>query len=723
MKKNFTLIFSLLVLFSAKAQNPPSCNAVFTIQYLAGTTEIRFVPAYIGDSTHTTHSWNFGDGSYSQLPSPSHVYQAAGLYTVTHIVSVYSGNTIICSDTFHISVQSQATTACSLIASFNTVTTSSPNSFYFTNTSTPLNTGDSIRWTFGDGSPSVSSLNAVHTYPNYGSYTVCLRVIQRVNGQLTSCIKEYCNNVVVGTVCNLNVTFTVSPGNAINTFNFINNSIPVHTTDSITWYFGDSSTANTYNATHTYANPGTYQVCLAVQQRDSLRNLTGCSRYVCQTITVQSACNMTAAFTFAISPNTNPAVVSFHNTTVNLSATDSITWSFGDSTFSHDINPTHTYATLGTYHVCLIITRANILGASHCVSDICQNISIASPCNIQVTYNYHADSGNAQMIHFANTTNATTAGASVLWSFGDGTTSPDWNPTHTYSTPGNYVVCLRVSISNNCTQYYCDSIIVSSGCYVNSEFTSTHSTSSNMSYVFVPRNNNGTSYHWDFGDGTTSADSIATHNFVQPGTYIVCLTVTASAGCSSRTCSVVIIQAPFICDSVHVSFVYRNDPYIPNKVYFYAIANYPIFDQTWTITRLGGSANPISLSQFNPIYMFQDTGTYSVCLRTVTLGGCVKEICENIVINHLAPIPSTCYLQVYPNPASSNIHFTLFLSQPQMINVYIYNSMNMMLSTSQASGVAGGNTISMYVGNLLPGFYYARVVYGNSVCYARFQKL
>jgi hypothetical protein len=105
------------------------------------------------------------------------------------------------------------------------------------------------------------------------------------------------------------------------------------------------------------------------------------------------------------------------------------------------------------------------------------------------------------------------------------------------------------------------------------------------------------------------------------------------------------------------------------------------------------------------------------------MGGCIKEFCETIVINHVAPLPTTCYLQVYPNPTSANVNLTLFLSQPQMINVSIYNSMNMMVSTSQASGVAGGNTISMYVGNLLPGFYYARVVYGNSVCYARFQKL
>ena len=59
MKKIFTLILSLVVLYSAKAQNPPSCNAAFTVQYLAGTTEIGFIPAFIGDSINTIHSWNF----------------------------------------------------------------------------------------------------------------------------------------------------------------------------------------------------------------------------------------------------------------------------------------------------------------------------------------------------------------------------------------------------------------------------------------------------------------------------------------------------------------------------------------------------------------------------------------------------------------------------------------------------------------------------------------
>jgi hypothetical protein len=46
----------------------------------------------------------------------------------------------------------------------------------------------------------------------------------------------------------------------------------------------------------------------------------------------------------------------------------------------------------------------------------------------------------------------------LLWDFGDGNTSTDPFPTHTYAQPGNYIVCLTVGSPNtNCFDTYCDS--------------------------------------------------------------------------------------------------------------------------------------------------------------------------------------------------------------------------------------------------------------------------
>ena|ERR1043165_3978553 len=49
-------------------------------------------------------------------------------------------------------------------------------------------------------------------------------------------------------------------------------------------------------------------------------------------------------------------------------------------------------------------------------------------------------------------------GNSILWDFGDGTTSTDPYPSHTYANPGNYIVCLTVGVpAGNCYDTYCDS--------------------------------------------------------------------------------------------------------------------------------------------------------------------------------------------------------------------------------------------------------------------------
>jgi hypothetical protein len=150
-----------------------------------------------------------------------------------------------------------------------------------------------------------------------------------------------------------------------------------------------------------------------------------------------------------------------------------------------------------------------------------------------------------------------------------------------------------------------------------------------------------------------------------------------------------------------------------------------MLSQTWTITRLGSpsTTQPVTLYRSNPVYYFGDTGYYRVCLRAYTMGGCIKDTCEVIYISQVITPPNPCYLQAYPNPASSNINLSMSLNQPQTVYVQIINSMNMIVKQRTFAGTAGGNTFGIYIGDLVPGTYNVRVTYGNSVCYSRFMKL
>src|SRR5690554_2773262 len=76
-------------------------------------------------------------------------------------------------------------------------------------------------------------------------------------------------------------------------------------------------------------------------------------------------------------------------------------------------------------------------------------------CQSSFTY---TNSGSA--FSFTNTSTPLATGAIVLWTFGDGNTSTQVSPQHTYAQPGSYEVCLVVvdfTCFPNPTMQFCDS--------------------------------------------------------------------------------------------------------------------------------------------------------------------------------------------------------------------------------------------------------------------------
>ena len=78
--------------------------------------------------------------------------------------------------------------------------------------------------------------------------------------------------------------------------------------------------------------------------------------------------------------------------------------------------------------------------------------------------------------------------------------------------------------------------------------------------------------------------------------------------------------------------------------------NYPIQQESWTISNLNNTAILATINQTNPYYIFSDTGYYRVCVNISTTNGCTIQYC-NII--HVNPISSTCELQAYPNPVQA----------------------------------------------------------------------
>jgi PKD repeat protein len=739
MKKIFTLLLiaCTAIGFSAQAQGTLTCNADFNAQYINSNT-VKFVPVMTGDSINTTHLWSFGDGNYTLFTvSPTNVYLAPGTYNVGHSIHRYV-NGISCNDTITKVVIIQSV-PCNLQAYFTWTRDSlSWNTIHFQNQSQPYEIGDSIRWTFGDGSAPINGLvgslsTPTHVYANAGSYNVCIRVKKNNTTGTAPCVSEICKTVLVTApppVCNLQAYFTwYTDSINFNTVHFQNQSQTYQATDSIRWTFGDGSPAinglvgSLSTPTHVYANAGTYNVCIRVKRSANATGTAPCVSEICKTVVVTPVCNLVVGFNWT-SSTTNPLTLDFTNLSTPLAATDSVRWTFGDGTASFAVNPTHTYANAGTYTVCLrVIKNGTVAGTVPCVREFCKTVVVQSLCNIPVSFTMHRDSLNPRKVYFNNTTLTTTTVATVKWNFGDGTSATTWNAVHEYAQPGTYRVCLIVKFAPNCVRESCDTVVIPNpppACTELSKFNYEKFSNDNQKYKFTPVYiANDIVYTWTFGDGTGSHDPIAVHRYAQPGVYTACLTAWRVPNCASTTCKEIRVVPQVNCDSIHVSYTFQRDPLVPNKLYFYANANFPILDQTWTITRPG--VTPVILHQNNPVYVFHDTGYYNVCLKAVMLGGCVKEYCHAIRIENV--ISSVCELQAYPNPATNVVSVNVALTQPGTIDTYIYNVTNMLVKEKHQPGVTGNNLVSVNINDLVAGLYTIKVMYGGKVCYARFTKL
>ena len=139
--------------------------------------------------------------------------------------------------------------------------------------------------------------------------------------------------------------------------------------------------------------------------------------------------------------------------------------------------------------------------------------------------------------------------AGYNWDFGDGSTSTDENPAHTYDTPGTYTVTLIANSTMECVSNDTSTVVITVYDYPEADFTF----SPNPATVFTPTNFTDESFdavewYWEFGDGFTSTEENPVHQYPIAGIFEVCLTVTNEYGCENKICDTIIIEEISILD-------------------------------------------------------------------------------------------------------------------------------------------------------------------------------
>jgi PKD repeat protein len=130
------------------------------------------------------------------------------------------------------------------------------------------------------------------------------------------------------------------------------------------------------------------------------------------------------------------------------------------------------------------------------------------------------------------------------WSFGDGVTSTEQSPYHSYQESGTYDVCLHISgADSSCYDFTCETIVVeeSAGCQANFSYYPYPQGSPDSFHFYDISTGDITAWTWSFGDGTGSDEQYPFHTYPGPGTYTACLTITGN-NCTDTFCQDIVIS-------------------------------------------------------------------------------------------------------------------------------------------------------------------------------------
>jgi PKD repeat protein len=444
-----------------------------------------------------SYSWDFGDGDLSTENNPVHIYLLDGFYTVVLTAINECGPS-----EFSVVIE----IATPPVADFSAVPTMGCISLgvMFQDNSTP----NTIQWnwTFQGGNPATSfSQNPSVIYNAPGLYSVTLTATNP-QGSNTIVRQQYINVI----------------GNPTSSFTYVKNGLTAtftntsSNTNEYLWNFGDGNTSTLQNPVHTYASAGTYTV--------TLQSINDCNT-VSSSQTIQFIFIPIAGFTTSNPSNgCTPYTVNFVNTSQNNPT--SLLWTFegGNPATSADNNPSVSYTATGSYDVTLIATNS----AGSDTLTISNYITISTTPTAGFTY----QNNGLTYTFTGNFQNQT----SVLWNFGDGNTSSELNPVHTYNNQGNYTVV--ATAINNCGQTSATqqiNVVLSPV----ANFSATPLTG--CTDLTVQFNNesssNTTSWNWSFPGGNPSTSTLTNPVVVynQQGAYSVTLIAGNSAGQSTIT--------------------------------------------------------------------------------------------------------------------------------------------------------------------------------------------
>ncbi len=571
--------------------------------------DTTYFSGHSGFSIETWH-WDFGDGNFSNDSITSHLYATADTFNVT--LNIIDTNQCTNSATEVLIVKPAP--AVSFTMSDSVICKGGPVYFNATGSANV----DEWYWEFGDGGISYLQ-NPVHYYPSGNTYTVTLTVTDS-----TGCSSTASDVIMVLPGPTADFSYANQSCTAVAFFD--DSDIPTgYFATEFFWDFGDGFTSDLQNPVHSYTTGiNTYDVMFVVTADSSGYS---CSDTTYQTIYTPGLPSV--FFSWDPEPTMLGNTTNFYGNSGNT-ITD-WNWDFHDGTTSTDQNPAHVFPTVGTFNVELTVT--DIEGCENTVTHL---VTVVNIPDLDYEWSYAC---LGEQIQFTILDPPTDIGAvtSWDWDFGDGSTSDDMEPIHTYAASGTYSVSCSIVDTMGATNTVIKQLTVNP--LPNSLFNIGTQVCANNPVEFFDHSTTQTGYitewFWEFGDGSDTTvyfggDPDVTHIYSGTSTYTVTLTVTNSDSCSnSSTHTVTTEPGPIAlfdynsgCASGPVSF---TDESTVN-------GGGEIVTWLWDFGDPGSGASNTSTLQ-NPVHLFSAPGDYTVLLMVANINGCEDTVSHTVTVS------------------------------------------------------------------------------------------
>lgn len=361
MKKILLALFLLVASSYGFAQNTVTVSGTFTDNGKPRPSELVYIYYHSLDS-NTAHV--YADSVFTDTAGNYYVSRNLPIIVSQGYVRVFTSD---CNNGLQNKIDYFNPTRQNIVLNFNCPTTGCNNYYYYAmdtmsggifnvHFQAAMNLGPNTTyyWTYGDGSTG-TGLYTSHSYNQPGVYSVCLTTTNTA----TNCTSVYCDSIRVSdfnfacyvsfssvqSIIDLSVLFTA--------YTKSNSNV------SLYWDFGDNTTGTGVSPTHTYANPGMYNVCLTMI--DSANSCTSSYCNLVQAgIVLVDPCS--AEFKMFMLPDTiQPGASTIYFSLINNSLGANGYWSFGDGNTGVGQSIVHSYAAPGTYTIMVVVVDTSFM--------------------------------------------------------------------------------------------------------------------------------------------------------------------------------------------------------------------------------------------------------------------------------------------------------------------------------------------------------------------------